>query len=137
MTEKQRFESFKKWVIEDDITVEVDSTYYEFAKTPVEDRIINGQAGSDGYIILYKDSKEKNYNMLTSLLIHEYGHVVEWRDKGRDNHSEKQAWKTGIENVPEEYWPPTLKEDCKLCLGSYGYKRFNWLDRLVTPLATS
>ena len=81
MTAKQRFESLKAWVIADDVGVEVDSSYYDLAKTPAEDRIINGNAGSDGYIILYKDSKDKNYNLLASLLIHEYGHVVEWRDR--------------------------------------------------------
>lgn len=131
MTPKQRFESLKAWVIADDVSVEVDSSYYDFAKTPAEDRIINGNAGSDGYIILYKDSKDKNYNLLASLLIHEYGHVVEWRDKDREKHTEKQAWETGIQAVPEEFWPPTLKEDCQLCLSSYGYKKFKWLEEIV------
>lgn len=131
MTARQRFESLKAWVIADDVSVEVDTSYYELAKTPPEQRIINGNAGCDGYIILYKDSKDKNYDMLTSLLIHEYGHVVEWRDKNRERHSEKQAWETGIESVPSLFWPPTLKEDCKICLTSYGVKKFKWLDELL------
>lgn len=132
MTSRQNFEALKEWIQKDDIDVEVDVTYYDSIATPEKDRIINGCAGQDGYIILYKDAKDENYDTLTSLLIHEYGHVVEWRDKGRDRHSEKQAWETGISAVPKEFWPPTLKEDCKICLSSYGFKRFNWLNSLIT-----
>lgn len=127
MDSLERFNKLKAWIEKDDIEVEVDSTYYELAKTPALLRINNGQAGSDGYIILYKDTQTEDYNTLTSLLIHEYGHIIEWRDNGRDRHTEKQAWQTGISFVPKKYWPPTLKEDCKLCLSSYGYKNFNWL----------
>lgn len=132
MTSRQRFEDLKKFIIADDVEVEVDTTYYSYAKTPEKDRIINGTAGSDGYIMLYKDPADKNYDTLTSLLIHEYGHVVEWRDKGRDRHTEKQAWETGIRSVPTEYWPPTLAEDVEICLTSYGYKKFDWVARLLT-----
>ena len=60
MTSKQRFESLKKYIESDDIDVEVDTSYYEQAKTPQEKRIMNGTAGSDSYIILYKDSKDSN-----------------------------------------------------------------------------
>ena len=115
MTSRQNFEALKEWIQKDDIDVEVDVTYYDSIATPEKDRIINGCAGQDGYIILYKDAKDENYDTLTSLLIHEYGHVVEWRDKGRDRHSEKQAWETGISAVPKEFWPPTLKVECSLC----------------------
>ena len=73
MTSKQRFEALKNYIEADDVDVEVDTSYYEQAKTPPEERIINGTAGTDSYIILYKDSKDSNYNMLSSLLIHEYG----------------------------------------------------------------
>ena len=132
MDSKQRFEDLKKWIQKDDVDVEIDTSYYDLAKTQEKDRIINGSAGADGYIILYKDSKDENYDTLTSLLIHEYGHVVEWRDKGRDRHSEKQAWETGISAVPKEFWPPTLKEDCQICLSSYGFKRFGWLKILLS-----
>ena len=131
MTSRQRFEELKEWIQKDDVEVEIDTSYYELAKTQEKDRIINGSAGSDGYIILYKDAKDNNYDTLSSLLIHEYGHVVEWRDRGRDRHSEKQAWETGIKTVPSSFWPSTLKEDCKICLTSYNYKRFNWLDRIL------
>lgn len=131
MTAKKRFELLLKYIREDDVNVEIDTSYYELAKTKKEDRIINGSAGTDGYIILYKDSKDSNYDMLSSLLIHEYGHIVLWRDYKRESHTEKQAWLCGIKTVPPKYWPPTLKEDCRICLTSYNYKDFRWLEGLV------
>lgn len=117
---KDRFNRFKRYLEEEeDITIEVDTSYYEQAKTPRQDRIMNGQAGADSYIILYKDTKDSNYDMLSSLLIHEFGHVINWRDLGRSKHTEKEAWEVGILNTPAEFHPPTLLEDCEICLSSY------------------
>jgi hypothetical protein len=118
VTSRQRFYALKKYIEDDDVTVEIDSTYYSYALTPEKDRIINGVAGSDSHIIIYKDSKDKNYNMMTSLLIHEYGHVLLWRD-GKDRHSEKMAWKMGMNSVPEEFIPSTFNDDMAYCLSSY------------------
>tara|TARA_R110000868_G_scaffold201211_1_gene448790 strand:+ start:43 stop:438 length:396 start_codon:yes stop_codon:yes gene_type:complete len=131
MTDIQRFTKLKQFILDDDVDVEVDTSYYEQAKTPKQDRIINGTAGADSYIILYKDSKESNYNMLCSLLIHEYGHVVNWRDLNRDKHTEKDAWKVGVESVPKELIPHTIKEDCALCMSSYNVMNVDWMDALL------
>ena len=137
MTSKQRFEDLKNYIEADDVDVEVDTSYYEQAKTPPEERIINGTAGTDSYIILYKDSKDSNYNMLSSLLIHEYGHVINWRDYGKDRHSEKDAWEAGILNIPREFHPPTLREDCVLCLSSYNItSTYAWIDEILKSINT-
>ena len=131
MTDIQRFTQLKQFILDDNVAVEVDTSYYEQAKTPQENRIINGTAGADSYIILYKDSKERNYNMLSSLMIHEYGHVVNWRDLNKDKHTEKDAWMVGIESVPKALIPPTIREDCALCLSSYNVTNVDWMDALL------
>ena len=76
---KKIFNDLISWAHKEyDINIQIDSTYYEFAKTKEEDRIVNGLAGADGYITLYVDRKniETSWEKLTSMLIHEIGHVI-------------------------------------------------------------
>ena len=130
MTPKSRFELLQKYITDDDVEVEIDESYYDYAKIPHHQRIINGSAGVDSHIILYKDSKDTNYNMLSSMLIHEYGHVIKWRENDDKNHTEKSAWIAGINSIPIQLRPPTLKEDVILCLKTYDYKNFSWLSSI-------
>ena len=73
---KRLFKELMRWAETEDITVEVDSNYYEFAKVKEENRIINGTAGADGYITIYCDKKNIVWTYMTSMLIHEIGHVI-------------------------------------------------------------
>jgi hypothetical protein len=130
---KNVFRELKSWAEEQDIEVQIDSTYYEYAKTKQEDRIVNGLAGSDGYITLYVDGNriEESWDYLTSMLIHEIGHVLLFQD-GKGWHTEKQAWICGIRTVPKRFHPKTLEQHCIECLKTYNYKRFGWIKTLLS-----
>lgn len=137
MSSIERFQKLKEFILSDDVDVEIDTSYYEQANTPADKRILNGTAGADSYIILYKDSENSNYDMLSSLLIHEYGHVINWRDYNKDKHTEKDAWEAGILNTPLEFHPPTLKEDCVICLSSYDINGVEeWVDEVLKSINT-
>lgn len=129
---KKTFKGLVKWISEqEDIDVQLDTTYYEYANTKQEDRIINGVAGSDGYIILYADKKNMDWDKLTSMLIHEIGHVILFQE-GKCWHTEKDAWICGIQTVPKRFYPNKLDEHCIECLKTYDYKRFGWVKKLLS-----
>lgn len=128
---KKKFHRLKKWASKiEDVTIEIDSTYYTYAKTKKENRIINGTAGSDGYILLYVDPDNIDWDFLTSMLIHEIGHVILFQE-GKMWHTEKQAWICGINSVPKEFHSKNIKEHCIKCLKTYDYKKFGWIDKLI------
>ena len=128
---KTKFNKLLKWITKtEDITVEIDKTYYSYAKTKKEDRIINGTAGSDGYILLYVDPDDIDWEFLTSMLIHEIGHVILFQE-GKSWHTEKQAWIYGIQSVPKDFIPKNIKEHIIKCLKTYDYKKFGWIDKLL------
>jgi len=131
---KEKFLELKKWVTDnEDITVEIDTTYYSYAKTKKEDRIINGIAGCDGYILLYVDPDEIDWEFLSSMLIHEIGHVILFQED-KLNHTEKDAWicgVCGVQFVPKKYIPKNIKEHMIKCLKTYNYKRFGWIDEVL------
>ena len=127
-----KFKKLIQWVSEaEDITVEIDTSYYELAKTAKEDRIVNGVAGSDGYIILYADKTNMDWDYLTSMLIHEIGHVILFQEE-KNWHTEKDAWICGIEIVPKELHSNNLEKHCIECLRSYDYKRFGWVKKILS-----
>jgi hypothetical protein len=128
---KRKFQKLKKWASEkEDITVEIDTSYYIYAKTKKEDRIVNGVAGTDGYIILYADKENIDWNFLTSMLIHEIGHVILFQEE-KLRHTEKEAWVCGIQSVPKDCIPKNIREHVITCLKSYDYKKFGWIDRIL------
>lgn len=96
---------------EEEIEVNVEE-YYMSNKFP------NASAGQDEYIILYKKPTDDCWGMLTSLLIHEFGHICCWQLE-QEYHDEYDAWLAGIDNIPIKYWPDSLKNDYRLCLQSY------------------
>jgi hypothetical protein len=128
---KSRFNKLVRWASKtEDIDVQLDTSYYKYAKTKKEDRIVNGMAGADGHITLYADWESPDWEFLTSMLIHEIGHVILFQE-GKAWHSEKEAWICGIQIVPEEFRSKSIKEHIKYCLETYNYKRFDWLDNLL------
>lgn len=130
---KKKFNKLKRWANKEDITVELDTTYYSYAKVKKEDRIINGTAGSDGHILLYVDPDHIDWGFLTSLLIHEIGHVILFQE-GNSWHTEKDAWICGMQCVPKDCIPSNFKEHCIRCLETYNYKRFGWIDKIISEL---
>lgn len=127
-----KFKNLVKWASDvEDITVELDTSYYEFAKTKKEDRIVNGVAGCDGYIILYADKNNIDWDYLTSMLIHEIGHVILFQEE-KAWHTEKDAWICGISIVPKELRSLNLEVHCIECLRSYEYKRFGWIKNILS-----
>ena len=127
---KKEFRELKAWAKDLDIEVQVDSTYYHYAQTKSEDRIVNGIAGCDGSIVLYCDKDNVDWSYMVSMLIHEIGHVILFQD-GVSWHSEKDAWICGITVVPDKFKHDKLKDHCIECLRSYDYKKFGWLDDLL------
>lgn len=128
---KRKFNKLVKWASShEDIDIQLDTSYYKYAKTKKEDRIVNGMAGSDGSIILYADGDDIDWEHLTSMLIHEIGHVVLFQE-GKCWHTEKDAWICGIQIVPEEFRPKSIKQHCISSLKTYDYKRFGWLDDIL------
>jgi len=130
---KKIFNDLVSWAFNEyDIEVQIDSTYYEFAQTKEEDRIVNGIAGTDGYITLYVDRKniEASWDKLTSMLIHEIGHVILFQED-KCWHTEKQAWICGIQTVPKKFHPKDLGIHCQECLETYNYSRFSWISKVI------
>ena len=116
---------------EEEIEVNVEE-YYMSNKFP------NASAGQDEYIILYKKPTDDCWGMLTSLLIHEFGHICCWQ-LGQGKHNEFDAWLRGIDNIPIKFWPNTLKNDYRICLNSYNIpnNKIDILDIIVDDYLTS
>jgi hypothetical protein len=128
---KKIFQELVDWITDkEDISIQIDTSYYEHAKTKTEDRIVNGVAGSDGYIILYVDKSNMDWEKMTSMLIHEIGHVILFQE-GKCWHTEKDAWICGIQTVPKKFHPKSLGQHCMECLKTYDYKRFGWIKKLL------
>jgi hypothetical protein len=128
---KKIFQELVDWITDkEDISIQIDTSYYEHAKTKTEDRIVNGVAGSDGYIILYADKSNMDWEKMTSMLIHEIGHVILFQE-GKCWHTEKDAWICGIQTVPKKFHPKLLGRHCMECLKTYDYKRFGWIKKLL------
>lgn len=121
--DKILFERLVRYLtIEEGIEIKVednDSNIYSFP---------NAVAGQDEYIVVYKKPTDDSWGMLTSLLIHEFGHICCW-GLDLDNHSEYDAWLMGIDNIPIKFWPKTLKSDYRICLKSYGIS-----DQIISKL---
>ena len=74
---------------------------------------------------------ETSWEALTSMLIHEIGHVILFQED-RCWHTEKQAWICGIQTVPEKFHPKDLAKHCQECLETYNYSRFGWISKILS-----
>lgn len=71
-----------------------------------------------GIIDLYADNPKKQADELISVLIHEFGHIMDWRLYGGGD-SESAAWKVGIRKFPKYLLPKSLSRVKKKSLAYY------------------
>ena len=70
-------------------------------------------------ITLFVPEKYLKYSVLTSLLLHEYGHHLAARAVGIWNHSEVDAWEIGRNCVPKMLLPENFNYIKKMALKTY------------------
>jgi len=77
MTKKELFFEFWYYVksLHPKLRLEIDTSYYELSQLPP---ISNGSCTSDGYIMIYMDVKNPNWEEALFVLMHEVGHWSEW-----------------------------------------------------------
>jgi hypothetical protein len=120
MTSKNTFYSLVRHLRkEEDVDIELIESH--------EDVDLQGFAGGDRGITMILGRKPINWELATSLLIHEFGHICLFEEVSAEDHSEKTAWEYGLNNIPVRFIPTTINEDVNYFLGTYDYdKQYTW-----------
>lgn len=96
----------------------------KFVNYGISSRNVNGWAIFTGkksiYIKIEKSRRCRSYNLLSSILIHEFGHCKMYQIRGL-RHTEKDAWNHGFRNVPRRLIPTNFHFYKKQCLATYGH----------------
>jgi hypothetical protein len=117
------------------VRIEVDTSYYELSQA---EPITNGSCTKDGYVTIYMDGKNPNWEEAFYMLLHEIGHyrIFSSRSEFRIllhsvyNNPELLAWSYGMSEmywfdpfgdyIPKEITVDTYWNFAKKCLKSYG-----------------
>lgn len=74
-------------------------------------------------IDLYADDPRRDADKVLACLVHEYGHIMDWKLYGGGD-SEVDAWEVGIEEFPPDLIPDCLDEVMEACLLTYDKSRY-------------
>lgn len=119
MTNKEKLLEGIAWVEKYGIDVQYQGTAKSVKNQTGCDMPYNGCAYVEaGLIDLYADHPERSTAQLLAVLVHEFGHIMDYRITG-DGDDEAAAWKAGIAHFPKHLIPDCLPRIREKCLAVY------------------